>query len=41
MVPAKIPNARIGIILLNAFPKKATAVVDDVIKMALPDLLNV
>ena len=41
IVPANIPKARIGIILLKAFPKKATDVVDDVIKIALRDLLKV
>lgn len=38
--PENIPNALIGIIGLNAFAKKATAVVLEVTDIALTPLLN-
>jgi len=41
MTPAKIPKARIGMILQKALPKKATEVVEEVIMMALAALLKV
>jgi len=41
MTPAKIPKARIGMILQKALPKKATEVVEEVIRMALAALLKV
>jgi len=38
--PENIPKARIGIIVLKAFAKKATAVVLEVTLIALTPLLN-
>ena len=40
-IPAKTPNAEILKRGLNTFARKATAVVDDVIAIALVALLNV
>ena len=41
IIPAKMPKAFIGMMSQNIFAKKATDVVDDVMKIALADLLNV